>query len=110
MSHFIVWMVTPVVIMIILMMALGVLIFDFLYELFVNLIKSEDDDRDRQHCDCCGCLLFFKVVVVDKVKPRLFKRNGLWMARLGDRLTVGHTPCQAYAALMWKGFRESVYG
>jgi hypothetical protein len=47
MSHFIVWMVTPVVIMIILMMALGVLIFDFFYELFVNLIKSEDDDRDR---------------------------------------------------------------
>ena len=44
MSHFIVWMITPVVIMVILMMALGVLIFDFLYELFVNLIKSEDDD------------------------------------------------------------------
>lgn len=47
MSHFIVWMVTPVVIMVIMLMACGVLIFDFLYELFVNLIKSEDDDRDR---------------------------------------------------------------
>ena len=43
-------------------------------------------------------------------KPRLFKRNGLWMARLGDRLTVGNTPKQAYCALMWAGFKESVYG
>ena len=44
MSNFIVWMFTPLVILVILMMALGVLIFDFLYELFVNLLKSEDDD------------------------------------------------------------------
>ena len=44
MAGFIVWMFTPLVILIILMMALGVLIFDFLYELFVNLLKSEDDD------------------------------------------------------------------
>ena len=44
MAGFIVWMFTPLVILVILMMALGVLIFDFLYELFVNLLKSEDDD------------------------------------------------------------------
>lgn len=44
MAGFIVWMFTPLVILIILMMPLGVLIFDFLYELFVNLLKSEDDD------------------------------------------------------------------
>ena len=44
MSNFIVWMFTPLVILVIFMMAIGVLIFDFLYELFVNLLKSEDDD------------------------------------------------------------------
>ena len=44
MSNFIVWMFTPLVILVILMMAIGVLIFDFLYELFVNLLRSEDDD------------------------------------------------------------------
>ena len=44
MSNFVVWLLTPVVIMVIIMMAIGVLIFDFLYELFVNLLKSEDDD------------------------------------------------------------------
>ncbi len=44
MAGFIVWMFTPLVILVILMMAIGVLIFDFLYELFVNLLKSEDDD------------------------------------------------------------------
>lgn len=44
MAGFIVWIFTPLVILIILMMAIGVLIFDFLYELFINLLKSEDDD------------------------------------------------------------------
>lgn len=44
MSSLIVWMFTPLVILVILMMAIGVLIFDFLYELFVNLLRSEDDD------------------------------------------------------------------
>ena len=44
MANFVVWLLTPVVIMVIIMMALSVLLFDFLYELFVNLLKSEDDD------------------------------------------------------------------
>lgn len=44
MANFVVWLLTPVVIMVIIMMALSVLVFDFLYELFVNLLKSEDDD------------------------------------------------------------------
>lgn len=44
MANFVVWLLTPVVIMFIIMMALSVLVFDFLYELFVNLLKSEDDD------------------------------------------------------------------
>jgi len=44
MANFVVWLVTPVVIMVIIMMAISVLVFDFLYELFVNLLKSEDDD------------------------------------------------------------------
>ena len=43
MANFIVWIVTPLVIMAIMLMACGVLIFDFLYELFVNLLRSEDD-------------------------------------------------------------------
>lgn len=44
MDKFIVWLFTPVVVMVIVMMAVGVLVFDFLYELFVNLLKSEDDE------------------------------------------------------------------
>ena len=44
MANFVVWLLTPVVIMVIIMMAISVLVFDFLYELFVNLLKSEDDD------------------------------------------------------------------
>lgn len=36
-------------------------------------------------------------------KPRLFKRNGLWMARLGDRLAVGNSPREAYYLLMRAG-------
>ena len=44
MDKFIVWMFTPVVVMVIVMMAMGVLIFDFLYELFVTMLKSESDD------------------------------------------------------------------
>ena len=44
MANFVVWLVTPVVIMVIIMMAISVLVFDFLYELFVNLLKSESDD------------------------------------------------------------------
>jgi hypothetical protein len=31
------------------------------------------------------------------------------MARLGDRMTVGHTPVQAYTSLMWR-FKEPYYG
>lgn len=44
MANFLVWLLTPVVIMVIIMMALSVLVFDFLYELFINLLKSESDD------------------------------------------------------------------
>lgn len=44
MANFVVWLLTPVVIMVIIMMAISVLVFDFLYELFVNLLKSESDD------------------------------------------------------------------
>lgn len=44
MDKFIVWLFTPLVVMVIVMMAVGVLVFDFIYELFVNLLKSEDDE------------------------------------------------------------------
>lgn len=44
MSNFVVWLLTPVVIMVIIMMAISVLVFDFLYELFLNLLQSESDD------------------------------------------------------------------
>lgn len=44
MSSLIVWAFTPVVVLAIVIMALITLIFDFLYELFVNLLKSESDD------------------------------------------------------------------
>ena len=44
MANFVVWLLTPVVIMVIIMIAISVLVFDFLYELFVNLLKSEDDE------------------------------------------------------------------
>ena len=44
-----------------------------------------------------------------KDKPRLFKRNGLWFARIGDRMTVGHTPMAAYKTLMWR-YTDGVYG
>jgi len=43
------------------------------------------------------------------MKPRLFKRNGLWFARIGDRMTVGHTPMAAYKTLMWR-YTDGVYG
>ena len=44
MDKFIAWMFTPVVVMVIVMMAMGVLIFDYIYELFITMLKSEDDD------------------------------------------------------------------
>jgi hypothetical protein len=43
MSKLIVFTITPLAIMVIMLMACGVLIFDFIYELFVNLLRSEDD-------------------------------------------------------------------
>ena len=44
------------------------------------------------------------------MKPKIFKRHGVWNCRLGDRLTVGRTPKMAYEAMMWVGFRDSTYG
>lgn len=44
MAGFIVWMFTPLVILVILMMALGVIIFNLLYELVDHLLEADKND------------------------------------------------------------------
>ena len=81
MTNFVVWLLTPVVIMVIIMMALSVLVFDFLYELFINLLKSEDDDWTWRSGNS-GCLLYPEVVVMDDL-DYLY----MWAAKIGKRPT-----------------------
>lgn len=48
----------------------------------------------------------------DYMKPKLFKRYGVWHCKCGDKLTVGKTPKMAYDAMVFVGFgfRDSMYG
>ena len=68
--------------MVIVMMAMGVLIFDYIYELFITMLKSEDDDWTWRSGNGCGCLLFSEVVVMDDI-DYLY----MWAQKIGKRPT-----------------------
>ena len=35
------------------------------------------------------------------LKPKLFKRHNVWHCQYRDKLTIGHTPKQAYSAMRY---------
>lgn len=47
------------------------------------------------------------------MKPKLFKKHGVWWCMSDDLTTVGNTLCDAYKAWHWKklvGYKDSIYG
>ena len=93
----------PFVFFLIVSVGLMVLIFDFLYELFVNLLKSEDDDRIWRSCNGYRYLLYSQV---DSMEDVDYLYN--WAQKIGKRPTEDdeYTFVETIGKLVNDGYSE----